>query len=57
MELIRRLLRRMTPVSDWALWSLPRGLLAFVLTVVTAYLAAIGAALSVTIQWVASQLV
>jgi diguanylate cyclase (GGDEF)-like protein len=34
----------MTPVSDWALWSLPRGLKAFVLAVVTAYLVAIGSA-------------
>jgi diguanylate cyclase (GGDEF)-like protein len=44
MELVRRLLRRMTPVSDWALWLLPRGLKAFVLAVVTAYLVAIGGA-------------
>jgi diguanylate cyclase (GGDEF)-like protein len=48
MELIRRLLRRMTPVSDWALWSLPRRLTVFVLTVITAYLAAIGIAAPLT---------
>ena len=44
MELVRRLLRRMTPVSDWALWSLPRGLKAFVLAVVAAYVVATGSA-------------
>ncbi len=44
MELIRRLPRRITAVSDWALWSLPRWLTVFVLAVVTADLAAIGIA-------------
>src|SRR5260370_3867039 len=44
MELVRRLLRRMTPVSGGALWSLPRGLKAFVLAVVAAYLVATGSA-------------
>jgi diguanylate cyclase (GGDEF)-like protein len=48
MELVRRLLRRMTPVSDWALWSLPRGLKAFVLAVVAAYLVATGSAAPLT---------
>jgi diguanylate cyclase (GGDEF)-like protein len=43
-ELIRRLPRRMTAVSDWALWSLPRWLTIFVLTVVTVDAAAIGVA-------------
>ena len=48
MELIRRLTRRMTAVSDWGLWSLPRWLLAFVLTVIAVDLAAIGVAASFT---------
>ena len=42
MELIRRLPRRITAVSDWAVWSLPRRLTVFVLAVVTAYLDADG---------------
>jgi hypothetical protein len=42
MELIRRLLRRMTAVSDWALWRLPRWIIVFVLTVIAANLTAIG---------------
>ena len=48
MELIRRLLRRMTAISDWDLWSLPRWLTVFVLTVVAVDAAAIGVAASFT---------
>jgi diguanylate cyclase (GGDEF)-like protein len=48
MELIHRLLRRMTAVRGWALWSLPRGLTVFVLTVIVGYLAAIGVAAPLT---------
>jgi diguanylate cyclase (GGDEF)-like protein len=48
MELIRRLLRRMTAVSDWDLWSLPRWLTVFVLTVVAVDAAAIAVAASFT---------
>jgi diguanylate cyclase (GGDEF)-like protein len=58
MELIRRLPRRMPAVSarafrrcaagNWAVWRLPRWLKAFVLTVVAADLAAIGAAAPLT---------
>jgi len=47
-ELIRRLTRRMTAVSNWGLWSLPRWLLAFVLTVIAVDLASIGIAASFT---------
>ena len=48
MRTSRRLLRRMTAISDWPLWSLPRWLSAFVLTVVVVDLAAIGIAASFT---------
>ena len=48
MELIRRLQRRMTAVSAWGLWSLPRWLTVFVLTVVAVDVAAIGLAASLT---------
>ncbi len=48
MELIRRLLRRMTAVSDWGLWSLPRWLTVYVLAVVAVDAAAIGLAVSFT---------
>jgi diguanylate cyclase (GGDEF)-like protein len=48
MELIRRLLRRVTAVSDWGLWSLPRWLTVFVLTVVAVDAAAISVAASFT---------
>jgi len=48
MELIRRLQRRMTAVSDWGLWSLPRWLTVYVLTVVAVDAAAIGLAVSFT---------
>jgi len=46
MGLIRRLSRRIAAVSSWPLWSLPRWLTAFVITVVVADLAAIGFAAS-----------
>jgi diguanylate cyclase (GGDEF)-like protein len=42
MEFVRRLLRRMTAVRSWALWSLPRWLAIFVLAVVAVDAAAIG---------------
>jgi diguanylate cyclase (GGDEF)-like protein len=48
MELIRRLRRRMTAVSDWPLWSLPRWLTVYVLTVVAVDAAATGLAASFT---------
>jgi diguanylate cyclase (GGDEF)-like protein len=48
MELIRRLLRQMTAVGAWALWSLPRWLTVFVLTVVAVDVAAIGIAAPLT---------
>jgi diguanylate cyclase (GGDEF)-like protein len=43
-----RLLRRTAAVGQWPLWTLPRWLVFFVLTVIAADLAAIGAAASVT---------
>jgi diguanylate cyclase (GGDEF)-like protein len=49
MGLIRRLSRRIAAVSRWPLWSLPRWLTAFVITVVAADLAAIGFAASSTV--------
>ena len=48
MELIRRILRRMTSVSAWPLWSVPRSLLAYVLSIIAVDLAVIGLAASVT---------
>ena len=48
MELIRRLLRRMTAVSEWPLWSLPRWLVAYIPSVIAVDLAAIGLAASFT---------
>ena len=48
MDLIRRLRRRMTAVSDWPLWSLPRWLTVYVLTVVAVDAAAIVLAASFT---------
>jgi diguanylate cyclase (GGDEF)-like protein len=48
MELIRRLLRRRTAISDWPIWSLPRWLITFVLAIIAADLAAIGVAVSFT---------
>jgi diguanylate cyclase (GGDEF)-like protein len=44
----RRLMRRIRAVGDWQLWSLPRWLAVFVLTVVAVYVAAIGVAASFT---------
>ena len=48
MDLIRHLLRRMIAVNDWGLWSLPRWLAVFVLTVVAVDAACIGVAASFT---------
>jgi diguanylate cyclase (GGDEF)-like protein len=48
MRLDRRLWRRSTAVRDWPLWSLPHRLIVFVLTVVGAYVVAIGVAASFT---------
>jgi diguanylate cyclase (GGDEF)-like protein len=48
MDIGRRLARWLTGVSDWPLWSLPRWLSVFVLTVVAVDGAAIGIAASVT---------
>ncbi|MGH3222724.1 MAG: diguanylate cyclase [Streptosporangiaceae bacterium] len=48
MRFSRRLSRRLAAVSDWALWRLPRWLIAFLLAVVVADLAAIAAAAAVT---------
>ena len=48
MRLNRRSLRRLTAVRDWALWSLPRWLAVFVLTIVAVYVAAIGVAVPFT---------
>ena len=48
MGLSRRLTRRLAAVSDWALWRLPRWLIAFLLTVVVADLAAIAVAAAFT---------
>jgi diguanylate cyclase (GGDEF)-like protein len=44
MHLDRRHWPRLTAVRDWPLWSLPRWLTIYVLTVVTVYVAAIGVA-------------
>ena len=48
MEQIRRLPARMTAVGHWGLWSLPRWLTVYVLTVVAVDAAAIGLAVSFT---------
>src|SRR3984893_15035909 len=48
MRVTRRNLRRGTAISDWPLWSEPRWLLAYILTIVAADLAAIGVAASST---------
>jgi len=48
MRMTRRLPWRTTVISDWPLWSLPRWLLAVVLTVVAADLGSIGIAASFT---------
>jgi diguanylate cyclase (GGDEF)-like protein len=46
MRMTRRLPWRPTAIGDWPIWSLPRWLIAFVLTVIAADLAAIGIAAS-----------
>ena len=48
MRMSRRLPRRLTAIGDWSLWSLPRRLVAFVLTVIAVDLSAIGIAASFT---------
>ena len=48
MELIRRLLRQMTAIRAWALWSLPSWLTGFVLAVVVTDVVAIGIAAPLT---------
>jgi diguanylate cyclase (GGDEF)-like protein len=48
MRVTRRNLRRGTAISDWPLWSEPRWLVAYILTIVAADLAAIGVAASST---------
>jgi diguanylate cyclase (GGDEF)-like protein len=48
MGFIRRLSRRISAVGRWPLWTLPRWLVIFILTVISADLAAIGYAASVT---------
>jgi len=48
MRMTRRPRRRMTAISAWPLWSLPRWLLAYVLTVIAVGLAAIVVAASLT---------
>src|SRR5580693_1524390 len=48
MRWIRRLLRRTTAIGRWPLWTLPRWLVVFILTMIAVDLAAIGVAASVT---------
>jgi diguanylate cyclase (GGDEF)-like protein len=48
MGMTRRPRRRLTAIGSWPLWSLPRGLLAYVLTIDVMALAAIGIAASFT---------
>jgi diguanylate cyclase (GGDEF)-like protein len=48
MGMTRRPWRRMTAIGSWPLWSLPRGLLAYVLAVDAVALAAVGIAASFT---------
>src|SRR5438105_4553982 len=48
MQMTRRLPWQVTAVGDWPLWSLPRWLTAFVVTVIAADLAAMGIAASHT---------
>ena len=48
MEIGRRLTRWRTAVSGWPIWSLPRWLSVFVLTVIAVDVAAIGIAASFT---------
>jgi diguanylate cyclase (GGDEF)-like protein len=47
-DLFRRLLRRMTTVTDWALWRLPRWMAVFVVTVVSVYVLSIAVAIPLT---------
>jgi diguanylate cyclase (GGDEF)-like protein len=49
MHLAPRQLRRMTAIRDWPIWSLPRWLTGYVLTVIAVYLAAVGIAASVSV--------
>ena len=48
MPVARRWLRQWIAVRNWPLWSLPRWLVVFILAVIAADLAAIGAAASFT---------
>jgi diguanylate cyclase (GGDEF)-like protein len=48
MRAVRRLLRRTIAVRSWPLWSLPRWLVAFVLTIIAVDVAAIAVAASLT---------
>jgi diguanylate cyclase (GGDEF)-like protein len=48
MRMIRRPWRRLTVIGSWPVWSLPSGLLAYVLTIDAMALAAVGAATSLT---------
>jgi diguanylate cyclase (GGDEF)-like protein len=48
MRMIRRPWRRLIVIGSWPLWSLPSGLLAYVLTIDAMALAAVGAATSLT---------
>jgi diguanylate cyclase (GGDEF)-like protein len=48
MGVTRRLWRRMTAINAWPLWSLPRWLLAYVLTVIALGLGAVGVAAAFT---------
>ena len=48
MRMIRRPWRRLMVIGSWPLWSLPSGLLAYVLTIDAMALAAVGAATSLT---------
>ena len=48
MRMTRRSWRRMRAIGAWPLWSLPRGLLAYILTIIALALAAIGVAASFT---------
>jgi len=46
MRMARRQARQATAIRDWPIWALPRWLIVYVITVVAAYLAAIGVAAS-----------
>jgi diguanylate cyclase (GGDEF)-like protein len=49
MHMAPRQLWRTTAIRDWPIWSLPRWLTGYVLTVIAVYLAAVGIAASVTV--------